>query len=158
MGAIDSKTTQEALKKIHSFRKQLSDSPAHKMLDGTLYELVVHFLQRSMPSSYCFDLDFIVLGFKNNEPLIRAIIEVKTEKRTLSKNQQVIYLKIAQSLGVPAYLLIMINHNKFQIRRFDKEENLGFFTYRELTKWFQDLTNGFLEYSLETNQTTKIRR
>jgi len=158
MGAIDSKTTQEALKKISSFRKQLSDSQAHKMLDGTLYELVVHFLQRSMPYSYCFDLDFIVLGFKNHEPLIRAIIEVKTEKRSLSKNQQAIYLKIAQSLGVPAYLLSMINHNKFQIRRFDKEENLGFFTYRELTKWFQDLTNGFLECQLEINKTTKIRR
>ena len=159
MGAIEQKTLENALMRIHSFRKQLTTSLADKMLDGTLYELNVHFLQRAMPFSYCFDLDFIVIGFENHVPIIRAVVEIKKEKRTFSNNQKTVYLKIAESLNVPAYLLIMENHNKFHIKRFDKEENLGFFTYKELTNWFQDISNGFFDkHHLEINQTTKIRR
>lgn len=149
MGALDPHTTQEALRKIRSFRQQLSDSLADKMLDGTLYELSVHFLQRAMPFSYCFDLDFIVLGFNNRVPIIRALIEIKTEKKSISKNQKTVYLQIAEALGVPAYLLIMFTNNKFLLRRLDTEENLGFFNYRELTNWFQDISNGqYTKYPL----------
>lgn len=156
MGAITQQTLNEALAKIESFMNQLSNSLADKMIGGTLFELKAHFLQRSMSYSYCFDLDFIVLGFENHEPIIRAIIEIKKENRPISENQKKVYLKIARALDVPAYLLIMKTHNKFQIKRFDKEENLGFFTYDELTKWFQNVSNGlFDKHHLAVTQTIK---
>ncbi|GAG86437.1 unnamed protein product, partial [marine sediment metagenome] len=100
MGPIDQKTLEKALMRIQSFRKQLNNSLADKMLDGTLYELGVHFLQRAMPFSYCFDLDFIVIGFENHEPVIRAVVEIKKEKRNLSNNQKTVYLQIAKTLAL----------------------------------------------------------
>jgi len=142
MPAIREEDVKQALMRIQEFRNRLDfDFKADRMLDGTLHELSVHFLQRSMPYSYCYDLDFIVVGYdKDRNPIPQALVEIKKENKPLPKNQLSIYLEMADKLNIPAFLLIFYDENKFQIKRLDIHEDLGFFTFEELTKWFQKFT------------------
>lgn len=153
MPAISKETLEQVLLRIQEFRNLLDFSlQSDRMLDGTLYELSVHFLQRAMPYSYCYDLDFIVVGYEDKKPIPRALIEIKKEKRELSKNQRTIYLKIARALNIPAYILVFYNEDKFQIKRLDVQEDIGYFTYTELTEWFQKFTKGSIEKGVKEKE------
>ena len=141
MAEISKEEVERAIKLIDGFCDQLDNSfLADRLLRGTLYELKMHFIQRGIVSSYCYDLDFIMVKYNNREASPSALVEIKTKSGVLSENQKRVYLIIAKSLEVPFYLLTYCNDNEFLVERLDVFEEEKRLSYQELEKWFQSLS------------------